>query len=243
MRVKRIVANFATPEVEKARVFYEEILGLKILMDLGWIRTYGLDSKMPVQISVMSEGGSGTFVPDVSIEVDDIDEALVRFQNADIPIEYGPKTEPWGVRRFYVRDPFGKLINILQHEWSGSMEDRPPAVGVAHVVLHTDRMAETARFMRTIGMRALFDGSDVSVYEMRGGTHLIMMQGERSSGEASFDLMVDDLQATHKRFVALGLSPSAIEARPQIDHAVFTVQEPAGNVITFFSSHASGKPV
>ncbi|HYN27676.1 MAG TPA: glyoxalase, partial [Burkholderiales bacterium] len=25
-------------------------------------------------------------------------------------------SEPWGVRRFYVRDPFGKLINILQHE-------------------------------------------------------------------------------------------------------------------------------
>lgn len=24
-------------------------------------------------------------------------------------------TEPWGVRRFYVRDPFGKLVNILQH--------------------------------------------------------------------------------------------------------------------------------
>ena len=36
-------------------------------------------------------------------------------RKAGIPIEYGPATEPWGVRRFYVRDPFGKLINILQH--------------------------------------------------------------------------------------------------------------------------------
>lgn len=23
--------------------------------------------------------------------------------------------EPWAVRRFYVRDPFGKLINVLAH--------------------------------------------------------------------------------------------------------------------------------
>ena len=54
--------------------------------------------------------------PGLSIEVDDIEEALARVQRASIPIEYGPTTEPWGVRRFYVRDPFGKLINILQHE-------------------------------------------------------------------------------------------------------------------------------
>lgn len=116
MKVKRIVSNIAASDVEKASVFYNEILGLKVLMDLGWIRTYGSDSKMTIQISVMSEGGSGTAVPDVSIEVDDIEEALMRVRKANITIEYGPKTEPWGVRRFYVRDPLGKLINILQHE-------------------------------------------------------------------------------------------------------------------------------
>jgi len=116
VKVKRIVSNVVASDVEKASAFYEEVLGLKVLMDLGWIRTYGSGSKMTIQISVMSEGGSGTAVPDISIEVDDIEEALARVQRASIPIEYGPTTEPWGVRRFYVRDPFGKLINILQHE-------------------------------------------------------------------------------------------------------------------------------
>jgi Glyoxalase/Bleomycin resistance protein/Dioxygenase superfamily len=124
-----------------------------------------------------------------------------------------------------------------------SSNDQRPPVGVAHVVLHTDRMEESAQFMRTIGMRAIFDGPQVSVYEMRGGTHLILMLKEEiASAEASFDLMVDDLHATHKQFEALGLAPSPIEARPAIDHEVFTVREPAGHVITFFSSHASGKP-
>jgi hypothetical protein len=122
--------------------------------------------------------------------------------------------------------------------------EQRPAVSVAHVVLHTDRMAETAQFMRIIGMRPIFDGPEVSVYEMRGGTHLLMMKRETvAPGEAPFDLMVDNLRETHKRFVALGFSPSPIEARPHSDHEVFTVREPAGHVITFFSSHVSGKPI
>jgi catechol 2,3-dioxygenase-like lactoylglutathione lyase family enzyme len=116
VKVNRIVSNIAASDVKKAAAFYEGVLGLEILMDLGWIRTYGSASKMNVEISVASEGGSGTAVPDISIEVDDVEEALTRVRKAKIPVEYGPKSEPWGVRRFYVRDPFGKLINILQHE-------------------------------------------------------------------------------------------------------------------------------
>lgn len=122
-------------------------------------------------------------------------------------------------------------------------EQRPP-VAVAHVVLETDRMEESAHFIRTIGMRPVFEGPEVSVYELRGGTHLILMlKGKIVAGDAPFDLMVDDLRATHQRFTSLRLAPSPIEARPTIDHEVFTIREPAGHVITFFSSHVSGKPV
>jgi uncharacterized glyoxalase superfamily protein PhnB len=71
---------------------------------------------MTVQVSFASEGGSGTPVPALSIEVDDNGTALARVNNAGIPIEYGRESEPWGIRRFFVCDPFGKLINILQHE-------------------------------------------------------------------------------------------------------------------------------
>ncbi|HKU45713.1 MAG TPA: glyoxalase superfamily protein [Burkholderiales bacterium] len=116
MKVKRIVANVAASDVGKAKAFYQDLLGLEVLMDMGWIRTYGSSAKMTLQMSVMSEGGSGTPVPDISIEVDNVDEALKRARKAGIAIEYGPADEPWGVRRFFVRDPFGKLINILQHE-------------------------------------------------------------------------------------------------------------------------------
>ncbi|MGO4841412.1 VOC family protein, partial [Rhizobiaceae sp. 2RAB30] len=65
---------------------------------------------------VATEGGSGTPVPDLSIEVDDVDDALEAMKRAGFVPEYGPADEPWGVRRFYVRDPFGKLVNILSHK-------------------------------------------------------------------------------------------------------------------------------
>lgn len=115
MRVKRIVANIATDNVAAARRFYGDILGLDVLMDHGWIVTYGNLQTAAVQVSIASDGGSGTAVPDLSIEVDDLDEALARVRRAGIALEYGPAIEPWGVRRFYVRDPFGKLVNILVH--------------------------------------------------------------------------------------------------------------------------------
>jgi catechol 2,3-dioxygenase-like lactoylglutathione lyase family enzyme len=115
MKVKRIVADIAAMDVAAARRFYRDILGLEPLMDFGWVATYGSSETMHVQISFASEGGSGTPVPDLSIEVDDLDEALRRMTAARIAIEYGPANEPWGVRRFSVRDPFGKLVNILQH--------------------------------------------------------------------------------------------------------------------------------
>jgi hypothetical protein len=105
-------------------------------------------------------------------------------------------------------------------------------------------MEASCRFVRTIGMRRIFDSAEVSVYEMRGATHLILLyKASVTAGDASFDLMVDDLAASHERFRALGLEPSLIESRAAISHEVFTMREPAGHVITFFSSHASGKPV
>ncbi|KVU48760.1 VOC family protein [Burkholderia cepacia] len=115
MKVKRIVANIDTRSIDDAKRFYQRIFGLDLLMDHGWIATYGNAEKMDVQISFASQGGAGTPTPDLSIEVDDVDEALARVHAAGIPVEYGPADEPWGVRRFYVRDPFGKLVNVLAH--------------------------------------------------------------------------------------------------------------------------------
>ena len=86
MRINRVVANIETSDVDRADTFYHDVLGLERVMDHGWIRTYGSNSKMTVQVSFASEGGSGTPVPVLSIEVDDIETALRRVKKAGIPI-------------------------------------------------------------------------------------------------------------------------------------------------------------
>ncbi|OWV71377.1 glyoxalase [Rhizobium sp. R634] len=116
MKVLRIVANIEAPDITPARRFYQDILGLDVVMDYGWITTFGAARPMNVQVSVATQGGSGTPVPDLSIEVDELDAAFEAMKTAGLPIEYGPADEPWGVRRFYVRDPFGRLVNILAHK-------------------------------------------------------------------------------------------------------------------------------
>lgn len=74
MAVKRIVANIAAERVDDAKGFYVDILGLRVIMDHGWILTFGAEGSAAPQISIATEGGAGAPVPDVSIEVDNLDE-------------------------------------------------------------------------------------------------------------------------------------------------------------------------
>lgn len=85
-------------------------------MDLGWITTLCADTAARTQISIASEGGASTAVPDISIEVDDVDIVYQRALTMGIEIQYPLTDEQWGVRRFYVIDPAGKLLNILAHQ-------------------------------------------------------------------------------------------------------------------------------
>lgn len=116
MAVLRIVANIASPDPARSRAFYEDFLGLETAMDLGWIVTFAAPATMGMpQVSVASEGGAGTALPDLSIEVDDVDALWARAAALDIPVVYPLTDEPWGVRRFFVADPNGRTVNILTH--------------------------------------------------------------------------------------------------------------------------------
>ena len=115
MTVKRIVPNIAMLNPEDARSFYEDVFGLKLVMNLGWIQTFASDNDTAPQVSIASEGGAGTQVPDMSIEVDDVDAVYERARARGCEILYDLCEEDWGVRRFFVRDPAGKVLNVLAH--------------------------------------------------------------------------------------------------------------------------------
>jgi len=118
MTVLRIVANIAADGVQDVQEFYSDLFGLNVVMDHGWIVTLTSGEMAPAQISIAKEGGSGTPVPNLSIEVDDVDAVYQRAKSLGHGIEYELTDEPWGVRRFYLSDPTGKLINILSHSSS-----------------------------------------------------------------------------------------------------------------------------
>lgn len=73
MAVKRIVSNIAAGSVDEVRTFYSDLFDLNTVMDQGWIATLASGETAPAQLSIATEGGSGTSVPDLSIEVDDVD--------------------------------------------------------------------------------------------------------------------------------------------------------------------------
>ncbi|NUH65236.1 VOC family protein [Sulfitobacter sp. S0837] len=115
MAVLRIVANVAATAPAEVQAFYIDLFGLEVLMDFGWIVTLGSEASATTQMSLMSEGGSGAPVPDLSIEVDDVDMVHDRAKQLGCEIIYDLTDEPWGVRRFFVADPTGKILNVLSH--------------------------------------------------------------------------------------------------------------------------------
>jgi catechol 2,3-dioxygenase-like lactoylglutathione lyase family enzyme len=115
MPVNRTVPNIESETPEKSIEFYEGFLGLKVAMQKEWIITFVSESNPASQISIIRHDESELPHPDVSIEVDDVDHMFAKAKEQHINIVYPITDEPWGVRRFFVKDPNGKVINILSH--------------------------------------------------------------------------------------------------------------------------------
>ena len=116
----------------------------------------------------------------------------------------------------------------------------PPAVWIGHAVLTVRDVGRSADYWQTLGMREVERNEHVAVLELRGGTHLVLVPGTPAQdADAPFDLMVEDLDATHADWAARGLQPSAIE-RGRI-HAGFTIRDPDGYRVTVNSSHVVGE--
>jgi len=118
--------------------------------------------------------------------------------------------------------------------------DGRPAVWIGHAVLAVSDVDRSADYWRGLGMREVERNPHVAVLELRGGTHLVLVPGRPPEpADAPFDLMVDDIDATHAQWTADGLEPSVIE-RGRI-HASFTVRDPDGYRVTVNSSHVMGE--
>jgi catechol 2,3-dioxygenase-like lactoylglutathione lyase family enzyme len=116
MSVRRIVPNINAPDPSASRSFYEGVLGLHISMDMGWIITFASPSNPTAQLSVVASNSRQEPHADISVEVADVDACHASAELQGFAIAYPLTDEPWGVRRFFVRDPNGMIVNVLSHK-------------------------------------------------------------------------------------------------------------------------------
>ncbi|MEV5509658.1 VOC family protein [Streptomyces orinoci] len=114
MHIRRIVPNLRSAAPEESAGFYR-LLGLEEVMDHGWIRTLAGPGSPTVQLSLTSGDKTAPVTPDLSIEVSDVDASYDALRDSGAEIVYPLTDEDWGVRRFFVRDPDGRVVNVLGH--------------------------------------------------------------------------------------------------------------------------------
>ncbi|MEU9210911.1 VOC family protein [Streptomyces sp. NPDC048415] len=114
MYVRRVVPNVQSVALKESAEFYG-LLGFEEVMNHGWIVTLASAGNPAVQVSLMTEDATAPVAPDMSIEVEDVDAAYAEMRRSGAEIVHPLTDEEWGVRRFFVRDPNGRVVNVLSH--------------------------------------------------------------------------------------------------------------------------------
>ena len=115
MSIRRVVPDIKSKDLVQSRAFYVDFLGFEMAMDMGFVITFVSPSNPTAQISVVRDDGGPALLPDVSVEVADVDQVHTRALERGLQIAYPLTDEPWGVRRFFVVDPNGTILNVMSH--------------------------------------------------------------------------------------------------------------------------------
>jgi catechol 2,3-dioxygenase-like lactoylglutathione lyase family enzyme len=113
--VERVVPDLVSSSLARATAFYSSVLGLEPVMDHGWIVTLASPIRPEMQVSLLTHDATAPVVPTMSIQVDDVDAAYAAALECGAEIVHALRDEPWGVRRFFMRDPDGHVVNVLGH--------------------------------------------------------------------------------------------------------------------------------
>lgn len=115
MTIRRAVPCLTSTDPARSATFYRDYLGFAVGMDMGWIVNFVSPDTPTSQVIVMGEGGTADVQPDMTIEVDDVDRLHARAVELGHEIVHALTDEPWGVRRFFVKDPDGNVVNVMTH--------------------------------------------------------------------------------------------------------------------------------
>ena len=115
MRATRIIADLRVADLEAAKSFYTDYLGLSAEeFNLGWVARY-TSPDTGAHLQLVTRDATAPEDPVVSVLTEDVDGAYAEAQQRGYEIVHPLTTEPWGVRRFFVRAPDGTVINVVRH--------------------------------------------------------------------------------------------------------------------------------
>ena len=119
MNIRRTVPNLRSGDLAAAREFYAGFLGFDVAMDEPGFTMFASPSNRTAQITLFDrrQPGQDAVIGDatVSVEVDDVDAMHAEAVRRGLEIVYPLTDEPWGIRRFFVRDPDGNVLNVAMH--------------------------------------------------------------------------------------------------------------------------------
>ena len=117
--------------------------------------------------------------------------------------------------------------------------DGPKVVGQA--ALCVSDVERAMGFYRALGLRPVLHQPHIAVFELRGGTHLLLVQarGAHPRGPVrSFGLLVEDADAFHGRAAAAGVEVGPVVRDARSGHRGFEMTDPDGHVLKVFSSRS-----
>ena len=115
MHVTQIIADLHVTDLETAKGFYTDYLGLADEeFNLGWVARYTAPGT-GINLQLVTRDASAAENPVISVKVDDVEAAHTLAIELGYEIVHPLTTEEWGVTRFFVRAPDGNVINVVQH--------------------------------------------------------------------------------------------------------------------------------
>jgi catechol 2,3-dioxygenase-like lactoylglutathione lyase family enzyme len=131
-------------------------------------------------------------------------------------------------------------------------------LAVAHLVFRVADLKSSCQFYSNLGIPPFAVDGEAAIIELRGGTHLILLEADQPAGEGiaksltgqfherfseQFDLMIrgkdlNDLKEYRLELISRGIAVGEIPEETFYGHHLFCIKDPDGNGITVYTSHA-----
>ena len=123
MRLTDLYSVVVTPHHKACRDFYVRWLDADVIFDASWFVLLTIGGGVSRTLAFMTPdhpssppgpetfSGTGVFL---TFQVEDATAEFARLSQAGAPFVYELRDEPWGQRRFALRDPSGMWIDVVE---------------------------------------------------------------------------------------------------------------------------------